>query len=55
MHHGGRRNSSLRARAEQTLGARFDIRAFHEELLKDGAMPLDILESKVKRWLDGLH
>ncbi|MGO9513065.1 MAG: DUF885 domain-containing protein [Steroidobacteraceae bacterium] len=52
---GERGFSSLRARAEQTLGARFDIRAFHAELLKDGAMPLNILESKVKRWLDGLH
>jgi uncharacterized protein (DUF885 family) len=52
---GGRRIQALRARAEQSLGARFDVRGFHEELLKDGAMPLDILESKVKRWLDGLH
>jgi uncharacterized protein (DUF885 family) len=52
---GMREISGLRAYAEKTLGARFDIRAFHDELLKDGAMPADILESKVKRWLDGLH
>ena len=35
------------------LGERFDIRAFHAEILDGGAMPLDILESKVERWLDG--
>jgi len=52
---GERKMQSLRARALQTLGARFDIRAFHAELLKDGAMPLDILESKITRWLDDLH
>jgi uncharacterized protein (DUF885 family) len=42
----------LRARAQQTLGARFDIRAFHTEILKDGAMPLDILDAKIKRWME---
>jgi uncharacterized protein (DUF885 family) len=46
---------NLRARAQQTLGARFDIRAFHSELLNGGAMPLDILESKIDRWLGELH
>jgi uncharacterized protein (DUF885 family) len=43
---------ALRARAQQTEGARFDIRAFHAELLKDGAMPLDILEAKIRLWID---
>lgn len=43
---------ALRARAQQVQGARFDIRAFHAELLKDGAMPLDILEAKIKLWID---
>jgi uncharacterized protein (DUF885 family) len=43
---------ALRSRAQQVLGARFDIREFHSELLKDGAMPLDILEAKIKLWLD---
>lgn len=42
---------ALRARAQQAQGARFDIRAFHGELLKDGAMPLDILEAKIKLWI----
>ncbi len=52
---GGRKIRGLRARAEQTLGTRFDVQAFHAELLDDGAMPLDILESRVDRWLDGIH
>jgi len=43
---------ALRSRAQQVLGARFDIREFHSEILKDGAMPLDILEAKFKLWLD---
>ena len=41
----------LRAKAQATLGAAFDVRAFHDELLKDGAMPLSILEAKMDRWL----
>ncbi|MGO8828180.1 MAG: DUF885 domain-containing protein [Steroidobacteraceae bacterium] len=52
---GGRRIRGLRARAEQTLGTRFDVRAFHAELLDEGAMPLNILESRVDRWLGGIH
>jgi prolyl oligopeptidase len=43
--------SELRAKAKQTLGERFDIRDFHEELLKDGALPLDQLESKMNSWI----
>ena len=30
----------------------FDIRDFHSEILKDGAMPLDILEAKMKLWME---
>ena len=41
----------LRARAEQQLGDRFDIRAFHAEVLKDGAVPLSVLEGKIDRWI----
>lgn len=41
----------LRARAEAKLGERFDLRAFHDEVLKDGALPLDILEDKIDRWI----
>jgi uncharacterized protein (DUF885 family) len=43
---------ALRTQAQQTQGARFDIREFHAEVLKDGAMPLDILESKMKLWME---
>ncbi|MGH8635345.1 MAG: DUF885 domain-containing protein [Burkholderiales bacterium] len=41
----------LRARAESRLGPKFELRAFHDELLKDGAMPLEILEAKMDRWI----
>ncbi|MFA5940416.1 MAG: DUF885 family protein [Sinimarinibacterium sp.] len=41
----------LRARAESQLGPRFDVRAFHEEVLKDGAVPLDVLDAKITRWI----
>jgi uncharacterized protein (DUF885 family) len=43
---------ALRTHAQQVLGARFDIREFHSEILKDGAMPLDILEAKMKLWME---
>ena len=41
----------LRARAEKELGPKFDIREFHAEVLKDGSVPLDVLEAKVDRWI----
>jgi uncharacterized protein (DUF885 family) len=43
---------SLRNLAQQKLGTRFDIREFHAEILKEGAMPLDILEAKMKPWME---
>jgi uncharacterized protein (DUF885 family) len=45
---------ALRVRAQQVLGGRFELRDFHAELLKDGAMPLDILETKMKVWMDSV-
>ena len=42
----------LRDRAKAKLGNRFDIRAFHDQVLGNGALPLDILEIEVNRWLD---
>lgn len=41
----------LRKRAEKALGAKFDVKAFHDEVLKDGAIPLDVLDAKVNRWI----
>ncbi|HEX6177587.1 MAG TPA: DUF885 domain-containing protein [Thermoanaerobaculia bacterium] len=43
--------SELRRRAEQALGSRFDIKAFHRAILEDGALPLDVLEEKIDRWI----
>lgn len=41
----------LRQRAEKALGGKFDIRQFHAEVLKDGSVPLDVLEDKINRWI----
>ena len=43
----------LRAHAQQAQGAGFDVRAFHAEIVRDGAMPLDVLETKMNLWLEG--
>lgn len=41
----------LRDRAKAALGPRFNLRRFHEEVLRDGSMPLDILDAKMTRWI----
>ncbi len=43
---------SIRNKAEAKLGERFDIKAFHREVLEDGAMPLMMLEAKIERWVE---
>jgi uncharacterized protein (DUF885 family) len=40
----------LRTQCEQTLGARFDIRAFHDQVLDSGSLPLDVLDAKISAW-----
>jgi len=45
---------ALRTRAQQLLADRFDVREFHSQILKDGAMPLDILEAKMNVWMGAL-
>lgn len=41
----------LRAKAKKELGDKFDIRAFHDEILDGGALPLDVLEARVDGWI----
>jgi uncharacterized protein (DUF885 family) len=42
----------IRNNAEARLGDQFDVKAFHTEVLKDGPMPLSMLEAKVNRWVE---
>jgi len=42
---------ALRAEAEKALGARFEIRAFHDQLLGMGALPLSVLEAQMREWI----
>ncbi|MGA8809789.1 MAG: DUF885 domain-containing protein [Thermoanaerobaculia bacterium] len=41
----------LRARATTQLGAHFDIRRFHDEVLAGGSLPLDVLDARINRWI----
>ena len=41
----------LRERARKELGAKFDIRAFHDEMLNGGTLPLDLLEARTDKWI----
>jgi uncharacterized protein (DUF885 family) len=43
----------LRTRATQQLGAKFDIRKFHDEVLAGGSLPLDLLDARITRWIAG--
>jgi uncharacterized protein (DUF885 family) len=41
----------LRTKAEQALGSRFDVRAFHGQVLDTGSIPMAVLEAKIERWI----
>jgi uncharacterized protein (DUF885 family) len=41
----------LRDRAKKELGAKFDIRAFHDQVLDSGALPLDVLDKRINDWI----
>jgi uncharacterized protein (DUF885 family) len=45
----------LRERARKALGKKFDIRAFHDEVLGSGALPLSMLESRMDAWVSGIR
>jgi uncharacterized protein (DUF885 family) len=49
---GERLLQELRRRSAASLGDRFDIRAFHDEVLRHGALPLDVLATLVQRWAE---
>jgi uncharacterized protein (DUF885 family) len=42
----------IRNKAEAKLGDRFDVREFHSQVLRDGALPLEVLEAKIDRWVE---
>jgi uncharacterized protein (DUF885 family) len=41
----------LRDKAKKSLGDKFDIRQFHEVVLSNGSVPLDVLEELIDRWI----
>jgi uncharacterized protein (DUF885 family) len=45
------RISAMRIRAEKALGPRFNVKAFHSQILLDGALPMDVLDAKIDRWI----
>jgi uncharacterized protein (DUF885 family) len=42
----------LRAKAQKELGTKFDLRAFHDEVLDSGALPLDLMDERVTAWIE---
>ena len=43
--------TELRARSSKALGKGFDIREFHDQILKDGSLPMSVLDAKIDRWI----
>ncbi|MBS0041835.1 DUF885 domain-containing protein [Shewanella sp. M16] len=42
---------ALRARAEKALGDKFDLKAFHDQILTSGSLPMEVMENKIDRWI----
>jgi uncharacterized protein (DUF885 family) len=49
---GAMRLRTLRTHAQEKLGPRFDLRAFHEQVLSQGALPLDLLQARIELWIE---
>lgn len=49
---GQRKIDDVRASAERELGGKFDIREFHDEVLRDGGLHLEVFETKMQRWIE---
>ncbi len=49
------RIGAMRARAEAALAEKFDVKAFHRVVLRDGSLPMDVLEMKVDRWINEMR
>ncbi|NJO13268.1 MAG: DUF885 domain-containing protein [Gammaproteobacteria bacterium] len=45
------RISAMRRKAEAQLGPRFDVKEFHSQVLRDGSLPMSVLEQKIDRWV----
>ena len=46
----------LRKKAEQQLGPKFDVRDFHDAVLRDGSLPLELLQERVEKYIaEGPH
>jgi uncharacterized protein (DUF885 family) len=43
---------ALRQQAENELGERFDLRSFHDQVLANGSVPIAVLETLVREWID---
>jgi uncharacterized protein (DUF885 family) len=43
--------TALRTRAQAELGTKFDVHEFHSQVLRDGALPMDVLSKKIDRWI----